>query len=510
MNMKYKNNLLTGAASLVAAVILTKFLGVFFKVPLSYVLTDEGMGYFNFSYSIYSFFYILCTAGVSKAITLLVSENAVNNDMENAKESVKQSISLFAKIGAFVTLFIIICAPATAYLLGNSKAVYTLLTIAPSIFFVSVSGVLRGYMNAVSRLADISLSQLVEAGLKLLLGLLLAFMGMRQKLPLYLISALSVLGITIGSAVSCLYLLIRSKLYKTNNKTRQTGINTKFNIGKILSVTVPISLGSSILNLTNIFDMGLIIRSVQERGYTEAEANALYGNYTTLAVPMLNLVIALITPITLAYLPILARHNLARDNKSFTNVARRLLIFTNFISVASSCAFFFYSFEILDILFSVHSAAVGAQMLTYLSAGVMLLSALTVTNTILEAKGKVIHTVISLMIGSIVKCIVSFILMYKTDLGILGAPIGTVFSYLVSLAISVYILDRNGVKIKIFIITLISLLFGILSFIFPYIFIYTRVILLNSFVTFVICAFLSSVFCCLMHIPLFVLKTRKV
>ena len=56
---------------LTVSTLLTKLIGVFFKIPLSYILGDEGLGYFNTAYSIYVFFYALCTAGVPKAITLL-------------------------------------------------------------------------------------------------------------------------------------------------------------------------------------------------------------------------------------------------------------------------------------------------------------------------------------------------------------------------------------------------------------------------------------------------------
>ena len=73
--MKEERNLafFKGTLALSISVILTKLLGVAFKVPLSYVLGDEGMGYFNTAYAIYGLFYILCTAGVPKSITLVIS-----------------------------------------------------------------------------------------------------------------------------------------------------------------------------------------------------------------------------------------------------------------------------------------------------------------------------------------------------------------------------------------------------------------------------------------------------
>ena len=51
-----------GAAALSLASLLCKILGVMYKIPLSRILLDEGMSYFNTAYTVYSFFFILCSA----------------------------------------------------------------------------------------------------------------------------------------------------------------------------------------------------------------------------------------------------------------------------------------------------------------------------------------------------------------------------------------------------------------------------------------------------------------
>ena len=72
---KVENGFLKGAASLSLAALLVKVLGVAYKIPLYHILGDDGMGYFNTAYTVYIFFFLICTAGVPKAITLLVSES---------------------------------------------------------------------------------------------------------------------------------------------------------------------------------------------------------------------------------------------------------------------------------------------------------------------------------------------------------------------------------------------------------------------------------------------------
>ena len=74
MNDKQKSNtLISGAAWLALSTIILKIIGLIYKIPLSYMLGDEGMGYFNSAYTVYVFFYVIGTAGIPKAISILVS-----------------------------------------------------------------------------------------------------------------------------------------------------------------------------------------------------------------------------------------------------------------------------------------------------------------------------------------------------------------------------------------------------------------------------------------------------
>ena len=55
--------------------ILTKVIGVFFKIPMLSLLGDTGMGYFNTAYQVYVWFYMISTAGLPVAVSTLVAES---------------------------------------------------------------------------------------------------------------------------------------------------------------------------------------------------------------------------------------------------------------------------------------------------------------------------------------------------------------------------------------------------------------------------------------------------
>ena len=186
---KLPSNILGGTFSLTLSTIIVKLLGLIYKIPLSSILGDEGMGYFNSAYTVYAFFYLLCTAGVPKAVMIMVSEAKARGKECDEERVVKIAFAMFLLLGIFVTILFICFSDYLSSLIGNSKSAATMIAIAPSIIFISLSGVIRGYLSAHTRLLDVAVSQIIEGVGKLIFGLAFADLGRRLLLPLEIISA---------------------------------------------------------------------------------------------------------------------------------------------------------------------------------------------------------------------------------------------------------------------------------------------------------------------------------
>ena len=300
---------ISGAFSLTLSTVIVKLLGVVYKIPLAHMLGEEGMGYFNSAYTVYTFFYLLCTAGVPKAVMILVSEAKTSNKNIDEKRIITVAFTAFLILGTAITACFIVFSAPLAKLIGNSKSAFTMVAIAPSIIFISIAGVIRGYLSAEMKFSSIAVSQIVEGVGKLVLGLVFAVMATEASLALPIISALTILGVTFGALLGLIYLLIVSKFKIIREKARQNNYKPERHsiLKRIFSISVPITLSAAVMSITNIIDLMLIMRRLTDLGYTEIDATALYGNYTTLAVPMFNLAVTVITPISVAYLPVFTR-----------------------------------------------------------------------------------------------------------------------------------------------------------------------------------------------------------
>ena len=439
------SGLVGGTLSLTASALIVKFIGLIYKIPIASLLGDEGMGYFNSAYTVYGLFYLLCTAGVPKAVMILISEAKARTRESEEATILRVASALFIVIGSVMTTILILFAGKISSLIGNSKSYATMIAIAPSIVLVSLSGVIRGYLSANSRLIDIALSQIIEGVGKLGLGLLLAMVGKRLNLPIEILSALTVLGVTFGAFFGLVYLLICSKVKIKREKIGQNKITYRIlpTVKRIFSISIPITLSAAIMSITNLIDLGLIMRSLVNIGYSEGSASALYGNYTTLAVPMLNLATSIISPISIAFLPLFTRFFVSSDTEGLREAEKNAIRFTSMLSAPIMIGLMVYPREILAMLFSNSEIETGAALLYLLAPSILFSSILLILNTILEAYGKVKAPLISMAIGGVVKIIISYYLITKTDMGILGAPIGTVMSYATALLVSTIIYGKE-------------------------------------------------------------------
>ena len=93
-----KKSFVGGAAILGVAGLIVKFLGAFFRIPVSNWL-GGGMAYYQAAYPIYNILLTLATAGIPVAISRLVAERTVIGDHYAANNVFRVSFRLLLGIG---------------------------------------------------------------------------------------------------------------------------------------------------------------------------------------------------------------------------------------------------------------------------------------------------------------------------------------------------------------------------------------------------------------------------
>ena len=75
-----KNLFFSGVLILTLANVLVKAVGLISKIALNRVVGSVGAGYYSSAYEIYAFLYVISTAGLPVAISIMVAKS-IGNDM---------------------------------------------------------------------------------------------------------------------------------------------------------------------------------------------------------------------------------------------------------------------------------------------------------------------------------------------------------------------------------------------------------------------------------------------
>ena len=443
----------SGVLMLSLSTFIVKVIGLAYKIPMMSLLGAQGMGYFNSAYEIYALLCVISTAGLPVALSILISADAEGGRWRRIERIYRTAMTLFGIIGGAGSLFMLLFAERISAFIENTNAAGCIIAIAPALLFVCVASAVRGYFQGLCRMTPTAVSQLIEAMGKLILGVSFARLAIDRGYGIPVASAFAVVGLSLGTLLSAVYLLI---LKAISNKRLSKEIQDSCGVGELnilgtlVRIAVPITLSSAVLGVTRVIDMALIMRRLQDIGYTSVGANSVYGAYTTLAVPIFGLVPSLITPISLALVPRLSSAIEKGSAAAQSEVVSSSLRMTVLLSMPASVGVAVYSRPILELLFSSQREAIdtSAPLLSLLGISILFSCVITTANAILQSYRQTSKPIISMALGALVKVVSAYLLIGVPSIGVWGAPISTLLCNITVTAIDVYYICKYVPRIE--------------------------------------------------------------
>ena len=422
----------SGVLLLSVSTLVCKLIGLFFKIPIINIVGIEGMAFFSAAYNVYMLLNSIAAAGLPVALSIIVSKNVAEGKLLNVKKVLRVALLMFVAIGSVGTVLLYFGADAYSEAVSLAGAALSVKTIAPTILLITISGGLRGYFQGHEIMAPTAISQLLESLGKLVFGIGLALLAIRKQMPLPYIAAAAISGISIGVLLSVFYLSCKFFFFHRKPRADET-VTVDHSTDKVSSIVVkliwislPITLSSCMTSITSLADTALITNGLISSGFAENTAVALYSSYTNLAIPMFNLIPALITPLAVSLIPTITSAITRDDSKEasefFSSSVRLGLAFC--VPAAAGLAVF--SKPILDLIYpgEAEACAFAAPLLSVLSLAIVFSSLTTVLNAVLQSYMKPSLPIVSMAAGATVKIVLEYILV-RTDVGIFGAPIST-------------------------------------------------------------------------------------
>ena len=451
---KKKESLIKGIIYLLFSQIFIKVVGLVYKLYLTNKngFGDKGNAVYSSGFQIYALLLAFSSTGVPSAISKLVAERLAVGDSKGAHKIFKIAFVTFAFFGGIGSILLFMGAKIIAKdWIQMPEAEYSLIDLSPSIFFVSIIAVFRGYFNGRQKFVITAKSQSIEQIFKTILTILLVeIVTYMSRNNIRIMAGAANLATTIATIISFgyVYLYYTMKRSEIGQEIKQT-INYKptrirKTLKKILSVAIPISLSSIISSLNKNIDSFTVVRFLKKI-ITEDEAKVQYGilsgKIDTLCAVALSLNVSFVT----VFIPNIAKSYVKKD---FTRMKKKIYIFilvTLIIGIPITAIMFFFPNIILGLLFP--NANSGALYLKVSSICIIFMLLNQTINAILQSVGKVNIPLISSIIGLILKFLCNIFLIGNPKLGIFGAIIGNivsnVFSCMISLMVLINILNRK-------------------------------------------------------------------
>ncbi|KXZ40599.1 stage V sporulation protein B [Alkalithermobacter thermoalcaliphilus JW-YL-7 = DSM 7308] len=442
-----KNSFLKGAFILGVAGIIVKIMGAFFRIPLGNIITSEGMGYYQTAYPIYVFLLAISSSGFPTAISKLVSERLALGDKKGAHKVFRVSFIVLILTGIISSTILFLGSNyIVTKLIKNEKAYYAMVAIAPALLFVPIMAAFRGYFQGKQEMMPTAISQIIEQFGRVVIGIYLAilFLGKGKEYAAAGASFGATAGAMLGSIfMAFMYLKNKSKIKNELKLESNFKEESSFKIlNRLLSIAIPITIGSSIMPIMNMIDVSIVMRRLQEAGFTYEQANSLYGQLTGMAATLINLPQVLTVALAVSLVPVIS-HSLTIND--LNSAKRDIKIATKaalIIGLPAAFGLASLSGPIMKLLYPNEPASAG-QILFYLSMGVIFISLIQTFTGILQGMGKAHIPVINLVIGSILKIALTYTLTAIPSLNVKGAAIGTVVAYMVASVLNLYYIKKH-------------------------------------------------------------------
>ena len=426
-----KQNFLQGTLLLAMSTAIVKVIGAFYSIPLNAIIGPEGFSYYSTAYEIYTVLLMISTAGLPVAMSRMVSAASSLGNYRQVRRIYTVSKAIFLTLGLIgAGLMTVFCRQLAAFQ-EQPDAWAAIAALGPSCFLICLMSTYRGFFQGQSNMMPTSVSQVLEALTKLVVGISAALLMLWYTKSFALAAGGAIFGVTMSCLVSSLYLnRCFRRAYKDLPQSMDTPESGRDIAKGLLAIAIPITLGSAGLQILTVLETKIYMSQLLVQ-LTQDQADLQKGIYN-FTQKIFNMPCAFITPITVSVIPALTAQITAgrhAEAKATEESAIRVMAL-----ISMPCAFG------LAVLAEPVTALLGGytgdrlelatRLMTVLGFSIMFNAIVLVTTSIMQAHGHVNRPVVNMLIGGFVKLFVVFVLTGNPHIGILGTPIGTLLCYL--------------------------------------------------------------------------------
>lgn len=459
-----KQRYLSSAFILLLSTVVVKLISAFYKIPLTGFIGAEGRGYFSIAYNLCMPIHALTMGAFPLALTKLVSSYEAKGDYEKIKALRFASKRLFLIVGLIGLAVMLVFAKPYAELISSApKSIYTILALAPSVFFCCLGAAHRGFAEGYLDMKPTAVSQLLEALFKLVFGLLFARYSMSWLYEQYILkgsvlgmtvsgeqealsaiypltSAAAMLGVTLGSIVAYLFVMIYAQSKYPVSPVDRKDIKLAYN--ELLTFSTALIGATVISSISNFVDTSSIQYCLS---LCDADKLAAIYNYNgndvytyvfgifATVLDFKNLVPAIVMVLGVTAVPAVSTAY-ENSNGKFSSLLTSIFKYAVVLSVAGGLILSVFSKEILSVFYSNSNSDIvdnGSFLLKIMGIFILPCALATVTVYTTQALGFAKSTIPAFIISCVLRLAINFAFISDSKYNVLAAAISNAAGFLV-------------------------------------------------------------------------------
>lgn len=444
---KKEGAFLVQGAILASAGIITKIIGVIYRIPLINIMGDQGQAYYGIAFEIYAIALLLTSYSLPLAVSKLVSARVSKGERRNAFRVFKAALIFAVTAGTIIGLIVFFGADFIAdKIMAMEPSKYALRVLAPCLLVVAIMGVIRGYFQGLGTMLPTAISQILEQIVNAVVSVVGASYlfefgkkAVEAKSKDYIAPAYGAaggtLGTLIGAVAGLLFLVFVFLAYKKIIKRQLRRDRSRYresysDIFTILFYTItPVILSTAVYQSTKILDAGIFSNIMDVQGMAKKEYETLWGMYSGKFNTLVNVPLAIANAVGASVIPSLTAAVTSGDRKLVYTKIQLATRFTMIISIPSMVGCIVLARPILDLLFNGNNSA-PTLLLVSGTVTIVFYSLSTITNAMLQGVNRMTLPIKNAAISLGIHLIALFIMLVVFKMNIFAVIGGTiVFSF---------------------------------------------------------------------------------
>lgn len=493
-SVNYKSKYLSSAFLLLVTSVIVKVIGAVYKIPLTSFIGAVGRGYFATAYNLCLPIHAITMGAFPIAISRLVSQYNAVGDTKMVFALKRASSRLMLIVGLVgMGIMLVLAIPYSKYVAGAPKSIYTILILAPSVLFSSMAASYRGYYEGFMNMLPTSISQTLEALIKLVFGLIFSRLAMVYLFDYFsskgtpddkilslaypFTSAAAMLGVTFGSFVSLAFVW----LYYLINKAPKPSdtVDTRLANRELLSFSFPIMISTAVQSFFQFLDtatvqysLGNIPIDILKERYSSAltVANIADKDVTTYVYGLLsssldfkNLIPGVTMALGVCAVPAVSSAVHLGDNDRVKSLVNSIYKYTSILSFAGGMTLAIFSEDILSLFYGAGSDIVlgSKSLVSAFALTVPVYSLAGIAVFVVQALGKPEKSIAPYVVSGIIRVGLNVYLVSQHNLILMGAVISGIVGYTVLFVWNALI---SRIKMDILLVIIKPLFISLLSY----------------------------------------------